>query len=232
MAPDAAAAPTARQLAAAVCFDEYQYAMSVLVCAAEQILLWLSGVALLRILRMRSPTCEHPSFDAKDAVRKAAQDAWVADVEHYAGMLRIHATHMHAARYARCMHHTLPTSHVTHLLCADQAGFDTSPPQYRWGGWSVESEMDFDAEYLECHRQALFLRLRGHEQQPSSEENPSLPWPHCDWWQDRDRILLMTEYLDFAPPDGTFEWERCVCHHAMSLWSNLGHPSTDLSRPG
>ena len=121
-------------------------------------------------------------------------------------------------------------SHITHLLCADQAGFDTSPPLYMFGGWSVESVTDFDAEYLECHREAQFLRLRGHEQQPSEEEFASLPWPHCNWWQDRDRIVLMTEYLDFAPPDGSFEWERCVCHHAMSLWSDGRAGSSHIER--
>ena len=63
-------------------------------------------------------------------------------------------------------------------------------------------------------------RLEGHGQEPSQEELASLAWPHCEWWQDRDRIVLLHEYLLYDVPDGSYDWERKVCSQAASLWSD------------
>ena len=47
-----------------------------------------------------------------------------------------------------------------------------------------------------------------------------MAWPHCDWWQDRDRIVLLHEYILHDPPDGSFDWERGVCARVGRLWSD------------
>ena len=33
-------------------------------------------------------------------------------------------------------------------------------------------------------------------------------------------LCLLHEYLLSDQPDGSFLWERCVCAHVMSLWSD------------
>ena len=130
---------------------------------------------------------------------------------------------------------------------AEQAGYATAPLLDADGWWCDDDDDDFDPEYLPCHRKAqldvakraaeprttrqaaaegsvfrcqVVQRLEGHGQEPSQEELASLAWPHCEWWQDRDRIVLLYEYLLSYVPDGSYEWERGVCEHAMSLWSD------------
>ena len=75
-------------------------------------------------------------------------------------------------------------------------------------------------------------RLEGHGQQPTDAELEHLSWPHNMWWSDRDRIVLLHEFISHWQPDGSFEWESLVTHHAADLWS-AGRPgSTTLHRHG
>ena len=45
-----------------------------------------------------------------------------------------------------------------------------------------------------------------------------LEYPNRYWAQDKDRIVLLHEYILDQPPDGSYEWEHDVCWRAMLLW--------------
>ena len=64
-------------------------------------------------------------------------------------------------------------------------------------------------EYAAAHRTLQFQRLEGLGMPPTTEEKAKLPWPHREWWEDRDRIVLLCEfirYMDTVPPrDG---WQK------------------------
>ena len=40
-----------------------------------------------------------------------------------------------------------------------------------------------------------------------------------DRWDDRDRIVLLHEFILSAAPDGSYEWEMGICGRAACLWS-------------
>ena len=71
-------------------------------------------------------------------------------------------------------------------------------------------------------------RLEGHGQEPSQEELDKLAWPHSEWWQDRDRIVLLYEYLLCLPPDGSYNWESGVTSRAVRLWSDGREGGCDI----
>ena len=81
-------------------------------------------------------------------------------------------------------------------------------------------EDDSDLEYLQSHREAQLARLEGHGQSPTISDLSRLACPHCAWRQDRDRIVLLHEYILHSPPDGSFDWERGVCARVGRLWSD------------
>ena len=57
-------------------------------------------------------------------------------------------------------------------------------------------------------------------------------WPHNEWWQDRDRIVLLHEYISYYAPDGTFAWEVDTCSFAILLWSDGREGSSELHPNG
>lgn len=59
--------------------------------------------------------------------------------------------------------------------------------------------------------------LRGHEP-PGSVELAGLQWPQRDWWQDRDRILFLNDFLSDWRPTGHHVWEEHVLERAATLW--------------
>ena len=72
--------------------------------------------------------------------------------------------------------------------------------------------------------------LEGCGQEPTQEELAPLVWPLCRWWEDRDRIVLMYEYIStMDSPDGSFDWERGVCSRAVELWSEGREGSATLT---
>ena len=104
-------------------------------------------------------------------------------------------------------------------LLAEQAGFLTAPQLYGCGKWCAVGEPDYDLEYLPSHREAQLSRLRGHGRPPTAAELAHLRWPHSGWWDDRDRIVLLHEYMLHSPPDGSFQWEHELLRQVCCLWS-------------
>ena len=85
---------------------------------------------------------------------------------------------------------------------------------YEYGSWSLDDDTD---EYLPHHRADQMKRLEGHGSKPTAD---GVPWPQREWWEDRDRIVLLHEYLLSNPADGSFGWELAVGLHAANLWSD------------
>ena len=75
-----------------------------------------------------------------------------------------------------------------------------------------------DLEYKQCYRVRMQAALQGHGRPPSSEELADFTGLHQEWWADRDRIVLLAQYIADFPPDGSYHWELCVCLHALDLW--------------
>ena len=86
-------------------------------------------------------------------------------------------------------------------------------------------------EYAAAHRALQFQRLEGLGVPPTAEEKAKLPWPHREWWEDRDRIVLLCEfirYMDTVPPHGGWRndvptrqdggWLEQVEGRAARLW--------------
>ena len=46
-------------------------------------------------------------------------------------------------------------------------------------------------------------------------------------WSDRDRIVLLHEFLLSEPPDGSYDWEEDVLVHTYKLWSADGFEESD-----
>ena len=46
-------------------------------------------------------------------------------------------------------------------------------------------------------------------------------------WSDRDRIVLLHEYIVSTQPDGSYEWESRILDRAGDLWSE-GREGSDL----
>ena len=61
--------------------------------------------------------------------------------------------------------------------------------------------------------------LDGHGSEPTPQELEPLVGVHKDWWEDRDRIVLLDRMmLSDYPPDGSLHWECDICHYAQDLW--------------
>jgi hypothetical protein len=96
---------------------------------------------------------------------------------------------------------------------ADQCGYATAPGCTRFEKGSQTNA------YLEVNRAFQFERLDGHGQEPTSAERLKLAWPYSDWWEDRDRIVLLHEAILEDPPDGSrYNWEKTVLYHVCDLW--------------
>jgi hypothetical protein len=110
--------------------------------------------------------------------------------------------------------------------------YDKADPRYHRYGPSYEEE---PSEYGDEHRLLQFQRLDGLGQPPSLEERAKLKWPQHEWWADRDRIVLLCEYIrhldDYPPPEveelGGWPhddprrergWIDCVDGRALRLW--------------
>lgn len=67
-------------------------------------------------------------------------------------------------------------------------------------------------EYRAADRHRQFERLEGLGEPPTAAELEGLPWPQCQWWADRDRIVLLCEFiwdLDEYPPEALpIGWQR------------------------
>ena len=117
------------------------------------------------------------------------------------------------------------------LLWTVRCGSDTVPRHYLHGFWDDCQDDDWNGrpEYSEVHHRPEQLRqLEGHGQPPSPEELAALPWPQREWWSDRDRIVLLHEYVGSWPPMGHHFWEKEVLQRALTLWNVWDH-SIDLS---
>ena len=42
--------------------------------------------------------------------------------------------------------------------------------------------------------------------------------PQCFWWRDRDRIVLLHEFLEAWPPMGHKAWEESIRERVEGLW--------------
>ena len=98
------------------------------------------------------------------------------------------------------------------------------------------SSFDF---YSEVHDRPVHLRrLEGHGQPPTPDELVGLPWPQREWWNDRDRIVLLHEFVQAWPPMGHHNWEFWVMSRAMCLWNAFRNSGTcarlweDIPAPG
>ena len=67
-------------------------------------------------------------------------------------------------------------------------------------------------------------RLSGYGQAPDGTTeggeafDATLPWPQCFWWRDRDRIVLLHEFLEVWPPMGHQGWEESIRDRVVLLW--------------
>ena len=168
--------------------------------------------------------CDHPAYDAKCPQRKAKQSAWCADI----------------------------------ARVAERCGYvedDSYSDMHRLGKWWVSDDSsdsddsddrEFESDrkrYLPKHREVQFARLAANAQPPSEEELSGLEFPQRLWWSDRDRIVLLHEFILLFPPDGSYWWEEYVLRKARHLWSShfkadsdgtvdLGHCKASGYRPG
>ena len=90
---------------------------------------------------------------------------------------------------------------------------------HRLGEWWECDELDRKV-YLPEDRKIQFERLDEHAQPPSDEELDGLKFPQRLWWSDRDRIVLLHEFLLAEPPDGSYRWEEDVLAHSWHLWAD------------
>jgi hypothetical protein len=151
----------------------------------------------------KAPVAPNDDDVCDDTARHPRWAAWAADVERLA---------------ARC-------------------GADDAQILYAEGLW-YEPPDDEDVpepyeppEYAAAHRALQFQRLEGLGTPPSAEEKAKLPWPQREWWEDRDRIVLLCEfirYMDTVPPPGGWQndvptrqnggWLEQVEGRAARLW--------------
>jgi len=102
-----------------------------------------------------------------------------------------------------------------------RCGAATAPMLYEAGYWNDDREDEWGeegCEYSDSDRTVHFARLEKHGEPPSSEEVAVLPRCMQEWWQDRDRIVLLHEYLEVWPPMGHRLWEDTVFERACVLW--------------
>jgi len=121
---------------------------------------------------------------------------------------------------------------------AARCGADEAQILYAKGLWyeppNDEDVMDAykPPEYVASDRALQLERLEGVGVPPTAEEKAALPWPHREWWEDRDRIVLLCEfirYMDTIPPPGGWQndvptrqdggWLEQVEGHAGRLWN-------------
>ena len=113
-----------------------------------------------------------------------------------------------------------------------RAGSD-APQLFYDGAWVHLQPRDDDFElditkypYDESCRKLQFKRLEKYGQPPDETEDgepvdASLPWPQRFWWRDRDRIVLLHEYLEAWPPMGHTSWEECIKGRVALLWGTV-----------
>ena len=113
---------------------------------------------------------------------------------------------------------------------ARRCGSDSAPMIHEDGYWTDTraDEQDEDGCYYSvADRDFQLNRLDGHGVPPSDEEYAALPWPPRDWWSDRDRIVLLHEFIQAWPPMGHLSWEFHVMERAATLWNITGEDTTD-----
>ena len=104
--------------------------------------------------------------------------------------------------------------HKFALQCGCEAPF-----LYEDGNWNSDREDEWDfREYDRESRESQLRHLEGYGTPPSLEELKALPWPLCNWWEDRDRIVLLHEFIEAWPPMGHRVWEQHVLERAVILW--------------
>ena len=123
---------------------------------------------------------------------------------------------------------TRACSHAEHMcslsVICPCAG--TAPLLHENGFWVEDAVDEFDTAegdddypaYYDDDRELQFKRLAGHGDPPQSTELAALPWPQREWWKDRDRIVLLHEFVEAWPPMGHFMWETDVAERAQILW--------------
>ena len=99
-------------------------------------------------------------------------------------------------------------------------GFWYDPPEQVDESYAVP-------EYTATDRTLQFQRLDGLGNAPTADEKAALPWPHREWWQDRDRIVLLCEFIRYLDdvrdwqndaPKRQKDWMEQVEGHAARLW--------------
>jgi hypothetical protein len=121
---------------------------------------------------------------------------------------------------------------------AARCGADEAQVLYDEGLWydppddeHVDIESYAPPEYTAADRTLQFQRLDGLGDPPTAHEKAALPWPHREWWEDRDRIVLLCEfirYMDDVPPECGWQndapkrcdggWLEQVEGRAARLW--------------
>ena len=121
---------------------------------------------------------------------------------------------------------------------AARCGANDAQILYEEGLWyDPPDDKDIDIEsyeppkYTGADRSLQFQRLDGLGVPPTADKKAALPWPHRDWWEDRDRIVLLCEfirYMDTIPPSCGWQdddpkreeggWLEQVEGHAARLW--------------
>ena len=120
---------------------------------------------------------------------------------------------------------------------AARCGADEAQILYEEGLWyepldDEDGTSHWPPEYAAAHRALQLQRLEGlGVPPPTAEEKAKLPWPHREWWEDRDRIVLLCEfirYMDTVPPPGGWQndaptrqnggWLEQVEGRAARLW--------------
>ena len=97
--------------------------------------------------------------------------------------------------------------------------------------WMMTKDSYEPPAYAAAHRALQLQRLQGLGAAPTPGEKAALPWPHREWWEDRDRIVLLCEfirYMDTIPPPSGWQndvptrqdggWMEQVEGHAGRLW--------------
>ena len=115
---------------------------------------------------------------------------------------------------------------------AQRAGAD-APPLFDDGYWGEAFGYDPDMSdeegmhpdpYNPDDRALQLKRLSGYGQAPDGRTeggeafDATLPWPQCFWWRDRDRIVLLHEFLEVWPPMGHQGWEESIRDRVCLLW--------------
>ena len=84
--------------------------------------------------------------------------------------------------------------------------------------WDKPEYCFYKKQYLQSHRDHMLAALDGHGSEPTTEELEPLVGIPRDWWEDRDRIVLLDRMMLGDPPDGSLWWESHMCDLAMDLW--------------